>query len=52
MAQRAHSRLYSAGNIGNVVTYMQPIAVNGCWGQAGVAISSIAELEPWDFDLE
>lgn len=45
-------RLYSAGNIGNVVTYMQPIAVNGCWGQAGVAISSIAELEPWDFDLE
>ena len=45
------SRLYSAGNIGNVVTYMQPIAVNGCWGQAGVAINSIAELEPWDFDL-
>ena len=44
-------RLYSAGNIGNVVTYMQPIAVNGCWGQAAVAINGIAELEPWDVEL-
>lgn len=44
-------RLYSAGNIGQVVTYMQPIGVNGCWGQATVAMTNIAELEPWDTDL-
>lgn len=44
-------RLYSAGNIGQVITYVQPIGINGCWGQAGVAIDSIAELEPWDYDL-
>ena len=44
-------RLYSAGNIGQVITYLQPIGVNGCWGQAAVAVNSMAELEPWDHDL-
>ena len=44
-------RLYSAGNIGQVVTYLQPLGVNGCWGQAAVAVEGITELEPWDSDL-
>lgn len=44
-------RLYSAGNVGEVVTYLQPIAINGAWAQAAIAINDMAELEPWDTDL-
>ncbi len=42
-------RLYSAGNVGEVGTFLQPTAIGGAWAQAMIAINDISEnLEPWD----
>ncbi|WP_350455507.1 FAD-binding protein [Slackia heliotrinireducens] len=41
-------RLYHAGDVGETVTYLQPTAINGAWGQASVAINDIMHLAPWD----